>query len=90
MEPGRPVTVDDPGAGEFGGNAFATVMVPVRPDPVPGSDQLRRAFDEGWLGNDRLAFQGIVRTRDGHDLTEIFIATLPALLSAHPGIEIFW
>jgi hypothetical protein len=82
MEPGRPVAVGDPGAGEFGGTAYASVVVPVREDPEPGSDQLRRAFDEGWLGNDRLVFQGIVRTRDGYDLTEIFAATLPARLEA--------
>lgn len=88
MEPGRPVAVDDPGAGEFGGTAFATVVVPVRADPESGSDQLRRAFDEGWLGNDRLIFQGIVRTRDGHDLTEIFAATLPARLEAPEFPEI--
>lgn len=77
MEPGRPVAIGNPGPGEFGGTAFATVVVPVRSDPAPGSDQLRRAFDEGWLDKDRLAFQGIVRTRGGNDLTEIFVATLP-------------
>jgi hypothetical protein len=82
MQPGRPVAVAAADAGEFGGEAFATVVVPVRSDPRPGSDEMRRAFDEGWLGADRLAFQGLVRTLEGRDLTEIFVVTLPVGLVA--------
>jgi len=99
MEPGRPVAVAAAGAGEFGGGAFATVVVPVKADPRPGSDEMRRAFDEGWLGPARLAFQGMIRTLDGRDLTEVFVVTLPVELEGpkfpaagvpvpRPGIEI--
>ena len=82
MEPGRPVTVPTTGTASFSGSAFATVVVPVRADPRPGSDEMRRAFDEGWLGADRLAFQGMIRTLDGKDLTEVFVVTLPDELAA--------
>lgn len=78
MIPGRPVEVALPGRGHFDGSAFATIVVPVKPDPAPGSDELRRAFDEGWLGSDAIAFLGLVLTREGHDLTEVFLARLPA------------
>lgn len=26
--------------------------------PEPGSDEINRAYEEGWVGNDRLAFIG--------------------------------
>lgn len=78
MTPGRPVAVADPaGIDEFSGTAFATVLVPVTPDPDPGSDEILRAFDEDWIDSRRIAFQGIVRTNDGRDITELFLATLP-------------
>ena len=82
---GHSVEVPSPGPGRFGGSAFATIIVPVQSDPEPGSDELRRAFDEGWLGNDALAFLGLVRTHDGRDLTEVFLARLPA----NPGPATF-
>jgi hypothetical protein len=28
------------------------------PNPQPGSDEINRAYEEGWVGNDRLAFIG--------------------------------
>ena len=78
MTPGRPVDVADPvHPDEFSGTAFATVLVPVTPDPDPGSDEILRAFDEDWIDDRRIAFQGIVRTKDGRDITELFLATLP-------------
>jgi hypothetical protein len=78
MIPGRPVTVEtsDPGV-EFSGEAFATLVVPVTATPAPGSDEISRACDEGWLGTTHLAFQGTVRAADGRMVTELFLATLP-------------
>lgn len=78
MIPGQPVTVTDPEPGvDFSGECFATIVVPVTATPGPGSDEITRAFDEGWLDPERIAFQGIVRGRDGSDLTELFVARLP-------------
>ena len=80
---GRPVAVEDPAAAvDFSGEAFATVVVPVTPAPQPGTDEVSRAFDEGWLDDSRLAFQGIVRTTEGAAVTELFLATLPAAPAA--------
>lgn len=81
MELGRPVDVPA-GPGAFAGQAFATVVAAVRPDPAPGSDQLLRAHDEAWVDASRLAFLGVVRAADGSLLTEVFLAELPARLSA--------
>jgi hypothetical protein len=78
MTTGRPVTVENATLHEdFSGECFATLVVPVTASPRPGSDDISRAFDEGWLDLRRLAFQGTVRSGDGVDLTEVFLATLP-------------
>jgi hypothetical protein len=79
MIPGRRVTVTDPTPDiEFSGDAFATLVAPVTATPKPGSDEISRAFDEGWLDATRLAFQGTVQTVDGMPITELFLATLPS------------
>jgi len=78
MVRGRPVHVGNPQPGEdFSGDSFTTLVVGVTRHPTPGSDEISRAFDEGWLDNRRLAFQGTVRDTGGRPLTEIFLATLP-------------
>lgn len=83
MIPGQRVVVNDPlPAVDFSGDAFSTLVVPVTDTPTPGSDEILRAFDEGWLSPSQLAFQGIVRGADGKDVTELFLATLPALPGA--------
>lgn len=82
MELGRPVVIKRQTAEEFSGQAFSAVIVPVKENPRPGSDELKRAFDECWLGNDRIAFQGIVRSMEGNDVVEIFCAKVPPRLEA--------
>jgi hypothetical protein len=78
MMAGRPVSVRNATPHvDFSGECFATLVVPVTASPRPGSDDISRAFDEGWLDSQRLAFQGIVRRGDGVDLTEVFLATIP-------------
>lgn len=86
MTPGHPVGVAaaTPGT-EFSGDAFATLLVPVTPTPTPGSDELLRAFDEGWLDPGHLAFFGILRTASGTDLTEVMLAEVPP----DPGVTTF-
>lgn len=74
----RPVNVENARPHcDFSGECFATLVVPVTATPKPGSDDVSRAFDEGWLDSHRLAFQGIVRSRDGSEVTELFLATIP-------------
>jgi hypothetical protein len=71
------------------GTAFSVIVVPVTSEPRPGSDDLSRACEEGWVGargyrradgswqRRALAFQGTVRTRNGASIAEVFIVDLP-------------
>lgn len=87
---GRPVEVSDPGsAGDFSGEGFSVVIAKVTPAPKPGSDEISRAYDEGWVGSSgyvkadgmrqrrALAFFGDVIAEDGRRHAEIFIADIP-------------
>ncbi len=75
---GRPVGVKDARPpGDFHGVATAALVVPVTLSPRPGSDDILRAFDEDWLDDRTLAFQGIVLTASGEKITELFLAELP-------------
>lgn len=86
MTAGQPVHVAAPSSrAEFSGSAFSTIVVPVTPHPEPGSDEILRAFDEAWLDRQTLAFFGIVRTREGRNLTEVFLATLLPTGAAAPA-----
>ncbi len=65
-------------------------------NPRPGSDEIKRACEEGWVGtngytrpdgtrqNRALAFQGYVVTAGGETISEVFIVDLPEKLDA-PG-----
>lgn len=78
MQARTPVKIDNATTGnEFSGSCFAVMVAKVTLTPKPGSDEMSRAFDEGWIDKKRLAFQGNVLTKDGRTLTEIFLATLP-------------
>ncbi len=78
------------------GEFFAVVAVKVVPTPRPGSDEISRAFEDAWVGRDGYrradgtwqrqarAFLGNVRTRDGRELAEVFIADLPERID-EPG-----
>lgn len=82
LVPGRPVTVEDAASPrEFSGTATMALVVPVLPSPRPGSDELLRAFDEDWLDDRTMVFQGMVLAASGKPLTEIFSATLPGDMS---------
>jgi hypothetical protein len=35
------------------------------PTPVPGSDEINRAYEEGWVGNHALAFIGDTLSSNG-------------------------
>lgn len=87
---GRPVEVSNPGsAGDFSGEGFSVVIAAVTPAPKPGSDEISRAYDEGWVGTSgyvkadgmrqkrALAFFGDVIAADGKRHAEIFIADIP-------------
>lgn len=94
--PGRPVRVPGSHPRNHNGEAFCTVVTRTTASPKPGSDDIRRAFEEGWIGTNgylrsdglrqqhALAFQGEVLAKDGTPVSEVFIADLPEDLTI-PG-----
>ncbi|TZF81122.1 DUF3748 domain-containing protein [Pedobacter sp. BS3] len=101
MVPGHPVTVESDNAGENNsGKMFAVAVTQVTEHPQPGSDEIDRAFDEGWIGNGyqktdgswqkrAIAFQGNVRDKNGKTKTEVFVVDLPDNLTvARPGLPL--
>ena len=47
------------------------------PSPAPGSDEINRAYEEGWVGDRALAFIGDTRAINGDKVPELFIVALP-------------
>ena len=80
------------------GKMFSAVVTTVTDHPAWGSDEVDKAFDEGWIGNNgyikkdgkrqnrAIAFQGNVRDINGKTKTEIFVTDIPDDISkATPG-----
>jgi len=63
------------------GGWFAVVVTRTVNRPRPGSDEISRAYEEGWLpdrdGRRRLAFLGNVTAPDGREHAEVFVVELP-------------
>ena len=90
MMPEGPVEVEDTVSGEnHSGALFSVVVARVTEAPTPGSDEVDKAFDEGWIGQKgyrksdgtwqqrAIAFQGNVRDAAGNTRTEVFVLDLP-------------
>ncbi len=94
--PGRPVHVPPGHPRNHDGEYFSVLVTRTRANPAPGSDEIQKAFEEGWLGTNgyaradgswqrhALAFQGQVVSPRGTVLSEVFIADLPEDLTL-PG-----
>ena len=69
------------------GDFFSVIVARTVNRPKPGSDEISRAFEEGWVGGvsaegrRQLAFLGNVTARDGREHAEVFLAELPADLT---------
>jgi dipeptidyl aminopeptidase/acylaminoacyl peptidase len=69
------------------GDLFSVVVTRTVNRPKPGSDEISRAFEEGWVGGisadggRQLAFLGNVTARDGREHAEVFVVELPADLT---------
>ena len=92
------VSVAEDAAGENNcGQMFSVLVARVNANPVAGSDDIDRAFDECWIGRKgyqdvsgrwqerAIAFQGVVKDENGLRKTEIFVVDLPADLKAAKG-----
>jgi len=88
--PVGPVKVDrDPDGENAGGEMFSAVVVRVTSRPRPGSDEIDRAYNQSWVGDNgyikpdgtrrkrAVAFQGIVVDEMGGPVAEVFIVDLP-------------
>lgn len=72
------------------GSAFTVLVTDLTDAPLPGSDAISRACEEGWIGTHgyvrrdgvrqryALAFQGTVVAAAGGPIAEVFIVDLPA------------
>lgn len=84
---------------EYQGSHFCVLVSNTTLDPLPGSDQISRAYEEGWVGDAgyinrdgvlqrwALAFIGDTWSLSGQRVPELFIVDLPDELSAYqrPG-----
>lgn len=83
---GQPVTVENDASGEcWSGAGFSVLVVKVVPQPRPGSNEISRAYGDGWVGKigylkkdgtRQLARGFIGELANGH--TEVFIVDIPA------------
>jgi len=77
------------------GSTFTVLVTRTVNNPQPGSDEISRAFEEGWIGDagyvradgsrqrHALAFQGNVVTADGKTISEVFVADIPETIDAN-------
>lgn len=87
--PGKGVTVPTTHLRNHDGNFFTVLATRTVAQPKPGSDEISKAFEEGWIGTNgylrtdgtrqrrAIAFQGQVVTTKGETISEIFVADLP-------------
>lgn len=75
--PFGPVTPQGQHPREYAGTYWSVLVSSTTPTPVPGSDEINRAYEEGWVGNNRLAFIGDTLSAKGEKVPELFIVELP-------------
>jgi hypothetical protein len=86
---GRPVAVPATHPRNHGGEFFSVLATRTVANPTPGSDEIKKAFEDAWVGTNgyrrpdgtrqrrALAFQGHVVDAKGDTLSEVFVADLP-------------
>jgi WD40 repeat protein len=94
--PGKTVRVSKDHPRNHDGEYFTVLVTQTTASPTPGSDEITRACEEGWIGTNgyvrqdgtrqhrALAFQGSILTAKGETIAEVFIADLPEDLT-EPG-----
>jgi len=83
-EMGQRVTVPETHPRNHAGEAFSVLVTRTVADPKPGSDEIKKAYEEGWVvrdGKKSLAFLGDTVDEEGRTVPEIFVADLPVDLT---------
>ena len=87
--PGHRVRVKKDHPRNHDGEYFNVLATRTKANPKPGSDEIKKAFEEGWVGTNgyvrpdgsrqkhALAFQGHVGSTKGETVSEVFIVDLP-------------
>ncbi|MDX7986175.1 DUF3748 domain-containing protein [Xenorhabdus sp. 12] len=87
--PMRAVTSAKQHPREYDGSHFSVVVSETTANPRPGSDDINRAYEEGWVGQQgylkengqwqrwALAFIGDTRAENGEKVPEIYLVDLP-------------
>lgn len=88
-----PVNVEKQHPREYSGSHFCVLVSETTPTPLAGSDQINRAYEEGWIGAQgydkeeghhqrwALAFIGDTLSLQGEKVAEIFVVDLPETLA---------
>ena len=94
--PAGPVAVDRLHPRNHDGSHFTVLVATTANSPRPGSDEINRACEDGWVGVDgyvkpdgtrqsrAIAFQGQVVAKNGQSVSEVFLVDLPDDLTV-PG-----
>lgn len=94
--PARPVKVKPGHPRNHDAEWFSVLVARTTANPKPGSDEIRKACEEGWVGTNgyvrpdgsrqplALAFQGLVAAPGGGAHAEVFIVDIPPEVTA-PG-----
>ena len=75
--PYGPVTVLAQHPREYCGSHWCVLVSQTIPEPTAGSDEISRAYEEGWVGNHALAFIGDTLSESGEKVPELFLVELP-------------
>ncbi|HEX4501600.1 MAG TPA: DUF3748 domain-containing protein [Scandinavium sp.] len=75
--PFGPVTPSGDHPREYSGSHWCVLISQTTATPQSGSDDINRAYEEGWVGNTQLAFIGDTLSLGGEKVPELFIITLP-------------
>lgn len=88
MFPKKVSVKEDAGLENNSGEMFSAIVTKVTEAPEPGTDEIDKAFDEGWIGKNgyrktdgtqqkrAIAFQGNVKDENGKTKTEVFVVDL--------------
>jgi Tol biopolymer transport system component len=83
-----PITVKKDHPRNHDGSYYSVLVTRTVSEPKPGSDEISRAFEESWIGNNgyvkpdgtrqnrAIAFQGNVVTSTGETISEVFVVDI--------------